>query len=224
MLRQNFYLEFNVLRFMPNDWQSQIFEVAENHQRYVNVKPQSVTSRESELDIVIPNFVVTGDIIYKKLPWLYELYSTTFLQLGSQLTNAAYIEARDRLYGVNLNILRGMGARYECHVDSNPLQGVLFVTSHSAGQGGTLMISLDADARGEFPASERTIEILPEAGKLVFFDARLTPHYVSRLHEEDFRITVAMNYYSATAPEDRRPSDLNQHLFGTYNNDTTEGV
>ena len=39
--------------------------------------------------------------------------------------------AADDRYGVVLNVQRGTKMRFECHVDSNPLTGLLFCTDHA---------------------------------------------------------------------------------------------
>ena len=40
--------------------------------------------------------------------------------------------AGDERYGVVLNVQRGTAERFECHIDSNPLTGLLFCTNHAA--------------------------------------------------------------------------------------------
>ncbi len=52
--------------------------------------------------------------------------------------------ARDERYGVVLNVQRGTAERFECHIDSNPLTGLLFCTDHPAG--GELVFAHDPDA------------------------------------------------------------------------------
>ena len=42
--------------------------------------------------------------------------------------------AHDDRYGVVLNVQRGTEMRFECHVDSNPLTGLLFCTDHPDGR------------------------------------------------------------------------------------------
>ena len=69
--------------------------------------------------------------------------------------------------------------RFECHVDSNPLTGLLFCTDHSAG--GELVIAHDPTA-ADVTSVERDCSVIrPHAGHLIFFDARHHPHYARPL-------------------------------------------
>ena len=66
--------------------------------------------------------------------------------------------------------------RFECHIDSNPLTGLLFCTDHLTG--GELVFAHDAEA-ADIAAVERDCSVIrPHAGHLIFFDARRHPHYV----------------------------------------------
>ena len=38
--------------------------------------------------------------------------------------------------------------RYECHVDSNPIEGLLYLTEHPEGNRGELVVSLGYSAKG----------------------------------------------------------------------------
>jgi len=79
--------------------------------------------------------------------------------------------AQDDRYGVVLNVQRGSRMRLECHVDSNPLTGLLSATDHEAG--GELIVA--HDGRGGPAAVERRCSVIrPHAGQLIFFDARYT--------------------------------------------------
>lgn len=104
--------------------------------------------------------------------------------------------------------------RYECHVDSNPVQGLLYVTTHKNGEGGELVVSNDESALGVNGILEDCQKIFPCSGDLVIFDARKNPHYVEPLKASDgIRIAATMNFYTIDAPEQMRPTDLNKHLF-----------
>ena len=89
------------------------------------------------------------------------------------------VQARDPRYGLVLNVQRGTSMRFECHVDSNPLTGLLFCTDHAAG--GELVFAHDpaaavcAESSGTARSSGRT------PGHLIFFDARQHPHYARPL-------------------------------------------
>ena len=103
--------------------------------------------------------------------------------------------------------------RYETHVDSNPLEGLLYVTSHPEGAGGELVVGNVLNARGVEAVDVDCTRIFPVAGQLLFFDARKHSHYVGRLLDEAaVRVVVAMNFYTSTCPESARPKDLDRHL------------
>ena len=105
--------------------------------------------------------------------------------------------------------------RFECHVDSNPLTGLLFCTDHLTGAGGELVFAHDPTA-ADIDAVERDCSVIrPQAGHLIFFDGREHPHYARPLlSRSDVRIVAVMNFYTESFPESTRPQELNHHLFG----------
>ena len=119
----------------------------------------------------------------------------------------------DDRYGVVLNVQQGTGMRFECHVDSNPLTGLLFCTDHPAG--GELVVAHDATA-ADIAAVERDCSVIrPQAGHLIYFDAREHPHYARPLTAASgMRIVAVMNFYTESCPEATRPPELNRHLYG----------
>jgi hypothetical protein len=122
--------------------------------------------------------------------------------------------AFDDRYGVVLNVQRGNAMRFECHVDSNPVTGLIFFTDHPAG-GGELVVAHDPGAVG-IEAVERDCSVIrPQAGQLIFFDGKTYPHYArALLSESDMRVVAVMNFYTGPCPESTRPPGLNHHLFG----------
>ena len=103
--------------------------------------------------------------------------------------------------------------RFECHVDSNPLTGLLFCTDHQAG--GELVIANDTEAEGVAGVDRNCSVIRPHAGHLIFFDARRYPHYARVLTaDSETRIVAVMNFYTESCPESTRPRELNRHLYG----------
>ena len=98
-------------------------------------------------------------------------------------------------------------ARYEWHVDSNPLTGLLFATTHDPGEGGQLLFKPDPVAR---PNESWSLHVSPRAGTLLIFDAREAAHVVTRLNA-DIRLSVPMNYYHRGKQE--RPEDLDGYLY-----------
>jgi hypothetical protein len=148
-----------------------------------------------------------------RLPWLYQSYRGAFLDLAAQVCEEPVAAAADDRYGVVLNVQRGTSMRFECHVDSNPLTGLLFCTDHSAG--GELIVAHDP-AAADVAAVERDCSVIrPHAGHLLFFDARRHPHYARPLTaESDIRVVAVMNFYTDSSPESARPRELNRHLYG----------
>ena len=88
-----------------------------------------------------------ADQVQQGLPWLYELYRDQFLELASEAWGEPIDAGYDDRYGVVLNVQRGNTMRFECHVDSNPLTGLLFFTGHPDG-GGELVFAHDPEAVG----------------------------------------------------------------------------
>jgi len=124
--------------------------------------------------------------------------------------------ARDHRYGIVLNVQRGTEMRFECHIDSNPLTGLLFCTDHLAGAGGELVFAHDPDATDVEAIEQDRSVIRPHAGHLIIFDGRRFPHYARPLvSASDVRIVAVMNFYTESYPESTRPRDLNLHLFGS---------
>jgi hypothetical protein len=103
--------------------------------------------------------------------------------------------------------------RFECHIDSNPLTGLLFCTDHV--NGGELVFAHDAAAASIADVERDCSVVRPSAGHLIFFDARRYPHYVRPLrHASEMRVVAVMNYYTESCPESTRPPELNRHLYG----------
>jgi len=209
------YQEFNVNEFLPSSWREDISHLVEKFSVSQVLSAKSVTSRETSRDVTVPTFIVDGNCIKARMPWLYDLYRGFFRDMGQKCVTEPLSTAREPVYGVNLNIQRGSKMRYECHVDSNPLQGILYVTTHPKGTGGELIVSNRSEAMGPEEIETDCVRIFPKSGYLVFFDARKFPHYVASLKNDNaIRIAAPMNFYIPSAPEEMRPSDLNMHLFG----------
>lgn len=121
--------------------------------------------------------------------------------------------AHDERYGIVLNVQQGTSMRFECHVDSNPLTGVLFCTDHQTG--GELVVAHDT-AAADIAAVEHDCSVIrPQSGHLIFFDAREHPHYARPLTTvSGTRVVAVMNFYTGSCPESTRPRELNRHLYG----------
>lgn len=200
---------------LPQDWQKQLLEIAKKAGSRTLV-PTSVTSREASHDIRIPVLTVNGVELKKYAPWLYELYHGLFRDLAQKEATEQVVPASNDIYGAVLNVQRGTDMRYECHIDSNPIEGLLYVTDHPKGTGGELVVANKKTAKSVEQVEANSSIVHPVAGNLVFFDGRDWAHYVRNLKGDcdSQRVVVAMNFYTVSCPESSRPADLSPHLFG----------
>ncbi len=214
MLDRFSWRSYDLETILPSGWQSLILKVSEEAVAKT-LKPRSVTSREGDPDLSIPALTVNGEVVRQQLPWLYDLYKQLFRDLA-QLSSLEPVQcAENPIYGATLNVQRGVKMRYECHVDSNPIEGLLYVTDHPKGTGGELVVANDPLASSVAHVEADCSVVYPASGNLIFFDARRFAHYVRPLKSEDSqRVVLAMNFYTPSCPESSRPSDLNSHLFG----------
>src|SRR5205085_12683454 len=97
--------------------------------------------------------VVTGETIFEHIRWLHKLYDEDLAEFASQFAKRTVVAADDLPSSVNINLLRGLNARYEKHVDTNPVTGILFVTTLLPTDGGELI----------FEGETRNTTILPRA-------------------------------------------------------------
>lgn len=204
---------FDVTGLLPRNWQRDISDVAAQAD-FREFPPTPVLTREDSRVASISRGRLHADQVQARLTWLYREYRETFLGLARQAArDASVIPAVDGRYGVVLNVQRGRSMRFECHVDSNPLTGLLFLTSHA--EGGELVIGHDTGAVG-IDAVERSCSVIrPHAAHLIFFDGREHPHYVRPLKSgKEVRVAAVMNFYTAACPESTRPAELNRHLYG----------
>jgi N-acetylglutamate synthase-like GNAT family acetyltransferase len=206
---------FDVEDLLPTGWQQELLDLAEREASHRILRPRSVTSREGDPDLRLPVITVSGRVLREDTPWLASLYDGWFREFAATCSSEVVTTAVDDRYGANLNVQRGCDMRYECHVDSNPIEGLLYVTDHPKGSGGELVAANHPGATSIEEVDEDCSVLHPEAGRLVFFDAREFAHYVRPLRRDDaIRAVVAMNFYTPSSPESARPEDLNDHLFG----------
>jgi 2OG-Fe(II) oxygenase superfamily len=205
---------FDLTSRLPENWQRDIGVVADEAD-FREFPRTPVLSREAENVARISRGRVHADRVRLSLRWLYGLYRGCFLELARDARAERITTARDDRYGIVLNVQRGTAMRFECHVDSNPLTGLLFCTDHQVGTGGELVFGHDP-AAADIDAVERDCSVIrPHAGHLIIFDGRQHPHYARPLaSESDMRITAVMNFYTESCPESTRPPELNRHLFG----------
>lgn len=204
---------FDVTDKFPENWQADISAVAAEAD-FRKFPRTPFLSREAENVTHIERGRVHADTVQQALPWLYKLYRSDFLDLANEARGEPIEAARDDRYGVVLNVLRGKNMRFECHVDSNPVTGLLFLTDHPAG-GGELVVGHDPAAVGVEALEGDGTAIPPQAGHLIIFDGKTFPHYARALKSEaEMRVVAVMNFYTVASPESTRPQGLNAHLFG----------
>jgi hypothetical protein len=205
---------FDVTGILPARWQHDTQDAAAEAD--VRAFPRTpVISREAADVSGITRGRVHADQVARRLPWLRELYRSGFRELAERAIGGSVATARDERYGAVLNVFRGTRMRFECHVDSNPLTGLLFVTDHDLGAGGELVFAHSRDAKSRADIDRSCAVIRSQSGHLIFFDGRFQPHYVRPLTlEGDTRVVAVMNYYTESYPESTRPPELNRHLYG----------
>lgn len=209
---------FDLTTQLPDGWQQEITAAA-GKADFRDFPRTPGLSRESADVRHIPRGRLHAGDLRQTLPWLYKLYRTAALDLAQEVCPEPVEAAGDDRYGVVLNLQRGPAMRFECHIDSNPLTGLLFCTDHQAGTGGELVFAHDP-AAADISAVDRGCSVIhPHAGHLIFFDGRHHPHYARPLRNlgrdgPDLRIVAVMNFYTGSCPESTRPEQLNRHLFG----------
>ena len=206
-------MSFDVTDQFPEGWQEDIDAVAAEAE-FRDFPRTPVLSREASDVTHIKRGRVHAIQVQQRLPWLYKLYRHQFLELADRAWGEPIKPALDDRYGVVLNVLRGNKMRFECHVDSNPVTGLLFFTSHPVGEG-ELVIGHDPLGVGVEELERDGTAVTPRAGQLIFFDGKTYPHYArSLVSEPDVRVVAVMNFYTGSCPESTRPRELNRHLFG----------
>lgn len=204
---------FDVTALLPEGWQDDISTIAAEAD-FRDFPRTPILSREAADVTHVTRGRVHSGQVQQNLPWLYHMYRGQFLGLVRHTWDEPIEPALDDRYGVVLNVLRGPKMRFECHIDSNPVTGLLFFTSHPAG-GGELVIGHDPSAVGVEELDRDGTAVKPEAGKLIIFDGHTYPHYARYLvSESDIRVVAVMNFYTRSHPESIRPLALNRHLFG----------
>jgi hypothetical protein len=202
---------FDLSSWLPADWQRDARTVAADAD-FRKFPRTPVLSRESADVPRIPRGRVHAEQVREGLPWLYQSYRKEILELAGEACRERVVAARDERYGVVLNVQRGTTMRFECHIDSNPLTGLLFCTDHPGG--GELVFAHDPHA-SDISAVERGCSVIrPQTGHLIFFDGRRNPHYARPLTMAGLRIVAVMNFYTESCPESTRPRELNSHLYG----------
>jgi len=212
MLSRFRWTTFDVNDILPENWRRDVVTVAEEADFHEFPRTPILTREAADIPQIERGRVHAG-VVRQRLPWLYELYRGPFLELASQACPETVTTARDDRYALVLNVQRGTSMRFECHVDSDPLSGVLFLTEHAAG--GELVVARDPAASRKEAIDQDCTVIRPQPGHLIVFDGRHHPHYARPLtSESDLRVIATMNFYTESFPESDRPALLNNFLYG----------
>jgi hypothetical protein len=206
---------FDVSDLLPPGWQEEVRTVAASADFRKFPRTPILSREQTDVSHISRGRVHAGQV-RQELPWLYQAYHTKFLDLAGQIGGREPVTtAADDRYGVVLNVQRGTNMRFECHVDSNPLTGLLFCSDHGAG--GELVFGNDTEAK-DVAGVERSCSVIrPHAGHIVFFNARNQPHYARRLiSARATRIVAVMNFYTRSCPESTRPAELTSHQRRIY--------
>lgn len=201
---------FDMAALLPVGWVESVSRCLAEHAAAQDLRGESSTSRENaswaDTRGLVPAraLVADGRAIRSVAPWLDSLYRGPFLEAANSLGDEKYECAHDLASGVNINAIAA-GDRYEWHVDSNPLTGVLFLSG--GHDGGDLVFRPDSDD------GEWSLRITPEVGRLLLFDAREVAHTVEPVLGNDRRVSVPMNYY-VRGETQARPADLDRYLYG----------
>jgi 2OG-Fe(II) oxygenase superfamily len=208
------WTEFDVTSWLPEGWQHDI-STAVTHADCRDFPRTPVISREARDVAHISRGRVHASEVRESAPWLYRYYRAGFPKLAAGTHAEPVRPASDQRYGVVLNVQHGNRMRFECHIDSNPITGLLFLTDHPPGRGGELVFGNDAEAESVAAVDLDCTVLYPRIGRLIFFDGRKHPHYARPLHSEsDVRVVAVMNFYTESCPESTRPQELNRHLYG----------
>lgn len=201
------WISHDARSLLPPGWTDAVLALARRGVSRLFV-PNAITSREADRTTPMRICEVPGDVVRGELPWLYAAYHGWVRELAQRTTHEVVSAARCDRYGVILNILCGDEMRYICHVDSNPISGLLYATDHPPGTGGELVVANHRDARSVAEVDHDCQVIHPSVGQLLLFDGRAHTHYVRPLRGSKLRVVVAMNFYTESAPETVRPADL----------------
>ena len=196
--------DLDALGLLPSNWVSEIQRTVDSHRADTLTNGTSMTSREPSGSSPITVRVVPGDAVKEVLPWLHELYVGPMVSMAEEFAQTKLYSANDVRSGVNINLLTGHGARYERHVDSNPMTGLLFVSTLEPEQGGSLVFEADS--------GDQVVQ--PKSGIFLAFNATNIVHYVAPLQGNVQRISVPVNFY-LSRDDQPRPSDLDEYLYSS---------
>lgn len=186
----------------PADWQRQL-EDGLAWGRRVETHGRGPGSLEDDATAGLDYVVLTGERIRQRLPWLYDWYvDPATAELMSQLAGERVVPSPDLVSGLNVNILRGPGGRYEWHTDSQPYTLVVFASSVPEAEGGQLLV-------GDMVSP---LVVPCQAGTAVLFDGEAVPHAVSALTTGRVRVSLPITFLPYGGYLRRAPG-INDYLF-----------
>lgn len=164
-------------------------------------------SLEDEATAGLDYRVITGEVIQSQMPWLWDVYADQNLRHQVARLVGESVRLDDNLpSAVNVNVVEGVGARYELHTDSRPYTLILFVTDLPPGCGGELDVYLTSNH----------ISIHPQFGLCALFDGSSLPHAVRPLAGgplAEQRLSIPMVFLSERGAF--RDARLDEHLYGS---------
>mgnify|MGYP006170276237 CR=1 FL=1 len=203
---------YDVASVLPAGWDIELLDLARREAVQHTFRPTMSTAREDP-DAQIPLVTVNGEKLMTAAAWVHDLYTGWFRDLARRLTDEDLYTTSTLNRALSLNILRLGGDRYPCHVDSNPMLGLLYLPHLAESPGGGLVVGRDRTARNVAGVDADRAVIYPRRGQLYFFDARAHAHYVEPMRTDALRAVLTMNYYSPSCPETARPAGLDEQLF-----------
>jgi hypothetical protein len=196
---------FDIGEHLPERWADRLDLAIREHAQpsvLVGGAPTSLEDPGTEIHLEL----LDGVDVAQGLPWLRSLYETTILELARRASGEDLIIDPSMASSVNVNVLPANGGGYELHVDSNPVTGLLFLSSHTYEDGGILEMEID---QGHW------FRIPPVAGTFLAFDARRVPHRVTA-SRTGRRISAPMNFYNRSQGR-VRPEGLDTRLYKREN-------
>lgn len=204
---------FQIGDYLPDGWIGELLSIADRKAQTREFRPTMSTAREAG-DGIIPIVAVDGDELAREATWIGDLYRSWFTELAKTFGDPTVRPSDNAKVALSLNVQSGPVDRYPCHVDSNPVEGLLYLTDCDINTGGELVVGLDPEASSVEEVDANCALIYPRAGQLFFFDARRNAHYVRPMRQEGaIRAVVTMNYYTDSCPEETRPTGLDEQLF-----------
>ena len=182
----------------------QALAVAETHARRVSLEGPQPSSTMERPDVALEYFVADGTVIAAELPNIMTMYRELIPAFTQSYIGLEIVPSKFERSSIMFNLLRGQGCRYEKHVDSNSVTGLLFASTLTPEDGGALRL--------HYPGAE-PMDIYPSRGTFLLYDARWVPHEVMPLLRDVVRLSMPMNYFLKTDIETRQ-EHLDDYNFG----------